>query len=182
MTERLTRPRRWPCRLVRHVHGSVRRHMWWAVGQRRLHMGRLLHTVVRWHRVVGTLPRHTIWPGRRGAKPRLWQWLLVAGVAHVRRVELRATMPGARSSIRTRHMRRRRWLQRKSVTRNERLRFRIERLPVITARDGMLTLGIARVDVRRELPVSIRNPWRGHGARPRGVYVLSIALLGPRWL
>lgn len=183
MTECLARPGRRPCRLVRHVHGAARRHMRRAVGQRRLHVGRLLlHRVVRWHRVVGTLSRHTIWPGGRRPKPWLWQWLLVPSVAHVRRVELRATMPGARSSIGTSHMRWRRWLQRESVARHERLRFRVERLPVITTGDGMLTLGIARVDVCRELPVSIRDPWRRYGARPRGIYVLAIALLGPRWL
>jgi hypothetical protein len=159
VTERRTRHRsrrRRPDRLVGHVHGAAaaRRHMLWSVRRRQRHVGRLLllllllHSVVRRHRVVGTLPCHTVRSGR-GTEPWLWERLLVPGVAHVRRVKLGAAMARARSSVWTGYVRWRRRLQGESVAWDERLRFRVEGLAVVAARDGVLALGIARVDMCR---------------------------------
>jgi hypothetical protein len=180
MTERLAARPSWSGGLVGgHVHGPGRGHMLWSVGRR--HMDGWLHGVVRRYRVVGALSRHTVGPRRR-PKPRLRQRLLESTVAHVRGVELRAPMARARSPIGTSRRRWRRGLHWEPITWDERLRFRIEHLTVVTARDGVLTLGIIRVGIRGKLTVSIRDSWRRYRARPRRVSVLGEALLRPRWL
>ena len=161
---------------------DVRRRGWLGLLRLLLRWGLLGLRVVRWHGVVGALAGHAVgsWGGDEAW---LWNGLLVGSVAHVRRVELGATVAGAGAAVEARWGRRRRGLHGEAAARDERLRFGVEGLAVVAARDGVLALWIVRVDVHRQLAVRVRDAGRRHRARPRGVGGLAVVLrLRPRRL
>lgn len=143
---------------------------------------------VRRYRVARSLPHHSITASRNaavrcGLDYRL-RWVAVEGYL---RLDDRGASQLGRAIVRARWARwaRRRWrwrwrLQgRRTVTRHERLRFRVERVPVVVSsvasRDRVLALWVVGVDVDRKLSIGIwdadlTRSWARSRSRSLGWY------------
>ena len=130
-----------------------------------------MRRVVCWHRVAGSLPDHTI-----STSIRLWHRLLIAWICQVRRPNLRTAMMRPRRG--KGGLGRLHWCHAVSA-RYKRLRLGVEGVvSVVAARDGMLTLRIMRINVRRELTECIWNSHmslgtNGRARRTRGAWGAS---------
>lgn len=135
-----------------------------------------LSGMIRRDRVIGTLPNHSV----AGAINHVWwlrDWLLVAGIVHGDRMELRAAMMGAATCIRES----RRLHGRHTVGRDKRLGLGVERVPVVAPWNWVLALGVVGIDIYRQLAVGIwdsRSSW----SSPSLVGTLVAALLLPSLL
>lgn len=139
-----------------HLLWHMRVHLLWHLRHMRSRM--LLHMlrwsgmgVVGWERLVGTLTAHAIaWCATHVG---LGRCRSVPVIVHMRRTYLRATMWTAHT------VGRHRWLRVvHPVTRDERLRFGVESVAVIAARNRMLAFRVMRIDINRQLTESIGDP------------------------
>jgi len=154
------------------VRRTVGCHMLRPVGKPQ----RLLHTVVILrHRIIRALSRHPVSP--RARKHRLGQRLLEAAVAHVRRVELRAAMVRTRAAIRIRSLH-----LGNAIGGDKCLTLGIEGLPVITAWNRVLALGVIGIGISRQLPISIRDSARVRAGPGLWIWALVEGLLLQRLL